>query len=178
MIWIPDAPPIEVCIMDSVTYAAEIFYKRYHYPLSRNISIVDDRRIQNPMNRVGESRSFTNLRDDLQRIDLRMKIKAMPRDASQAAEVFGLIDDWEQKFPNVWNYESKVPTPVAIPNCQYLTRFPADERWSSRDVGMTFAKMAMMKPCLKVIETEPIIRRRNLSKYEEELQSLEDHIRI
>ena len=105
-----------------------------------------------------------------------MKIKAMPRDALQAAEVLELIEDWEQKFPDVWNYESKVPTPVAIPSCQYITRFPADERWSSRDVGMTFAKMAMMKPCLKVIETEPIVRRRNLSKYEEELQSLEDHI--
>ena len=74
-----------------------------------------------------------------------MKIKALPKDGSTSSQVEALIDEWEEKIPEVlWLDKNLIPEPVEVAQCRHLVRFPAKETWTNKESGILFAKLAML----------------------------------
>ena len=124
-------------ILDSEKYASEVHFRRRDFPISRNICRLDEKRLSDPHTRVAEPRRFMNLKEDLQRIDPNIKIKALPRDGSTPSQVEALIDEWEEKIPEVlWLDKNLIPESIEVEQCRHLVRYPAKEPWTNKESGI------------------------------------------
>ena len=176
VIWINDAPLLDVIHMDQNELVTEIFVKRRDFVSDGKINIIDGRRMMNPQNYVGPSKMYLDLNEDLTKIDNNVTVRCMPRDSSGIDDILELDEIWDnihegRSTLREWDMTEVVTVPGAI----HMARLPTGVIWRGRDLATRFMKLALTKANNKAIDVEPISRHQ-LHRYEKDLVAIEEHV--
>ena len=162
MMWVKDCPSILVSCPEDTTNISELWMHREYYPMRKTISRVDSRKVEMNQNLIRCAQRFTDLDQDLRKLDEDTKILRLPTDGSTSSRVEELKTKLEQRNHPLFEVTFMQNEVKEIPNAKHLVKIPTRETWKSRDVCLNFAQLSFERPALKCIELEPA-RRRTLS---------------
>ncbi len=116
LVWIKDCPPVRTVLNDDAEYLNAVYVTRENFPMSKSISQVDKRRVEEEDNWLGSAKRFMDLDTDLERLDDNTRIVNLPSEGSSSSQIEQLEVKLRQQVPDMFTLFPEPGNCVDIPS--------------------------------------------------------------